>query len=548
MEINTSSGSTPEASAGRTAIRALTGVAIGTLASFAAHAANCADAPVSGKTYSIVNEGSGLALDVLGYSKDDGVDIVQYQSNGYANQQWKATKIGDGSWSLRPVHSQKSMDIYGWQTADKTPVKQWGYGGTANQLFDLRAAGGGTLNIVSNYSGKLVTVGDKQALSKVYQDSDRKSANQRWFLNPVDGKCNTTARGDFGTFMGQTKVLVGGQMNDDTITYAPFDVRYRYIASLPVPDYAYLKACPGHGAGWWACWDYSRPPGTQIKGWGTEGKSATWQNVAHPRLTMFTYYVMYSAAGGEGSVQMAYINDAEKLKRYLTDWRFFLQTLGTDRVMVQVEPDFWGFVRGKSTDPRTIPAQVASANSTDCANQENNAAGLGRCMISMARKYAPNVAVGLHASPWTYMAPGDADAVGKFMLALGAGDGDFVTTDPSDRDAGWYKAKQNKDTFWTDETFNGYLAWSKRLAEVVGKSTVMWQVPLGNWQQNNTINHWQDNKVDYIFSNMEKVADAHIAAVLFGAGHWEQTSPESDGGRLLGWTQGYHKNGGVRLR
>ena len=58
---------------------------------------------------------------------------------------------------------------------------------------------------------------------------------------------------------------------------------------------------------------------------------------------------------------------------------------------------------------------------------------------SMARKYAPNATVGLHASPW--MMPYDANdgvTLGNFMLALGAGDSDFVATDPSGRDAGYY--------------------------------------------------------------------------------------------------------------
>jgi hypothetical protein len=54
--------------------------------------------------------------------------------------------------------------------------------------------------------------------------------------------------------------------------------------------------------------------------------------------------------------------------------------------------------------------------------------------------------------------------------------------------------------------------------------------------------------VDYIFSNIDKVADAHIAAVLFGAGETVQTSPETDGGRFFGWVQDYHKKGGVNVR
>ena len=550
MELNHRSNSTPVAAgAGRSALRALTGVAVGGLASFAAHAANCADAPVSGKNYSIVNEASGLALDVLGWSQDDGADIIQYQSNGAANQQWTATKVADGSWSLRPVHSsQKSMDVYGWQTGDNTPLKQWTYKGATNQLFALRATSNGTVNIVSNYSNKLVTVGDGNALSKIYQDSDRSSAKQRWYFNPVDGKCSGAASGSFSNFMGSTKMLIGAQMADASGSEAPFDVRYRYLASLPMPDDSYAKKCPTTRVNWWACWDSYHEPAYDVKGWIQQDKSATWQNAAHPRMTMFTYYVMKSAANyTEGEAELVAMNNAATLNRYLADWRFLLQTIGNERVILQIEPDLWGFVRGKNKDPHAVPAQVTAANPTDCAYQENSAAGLGRCMIAMARKYAPHVAVGLHASSWNHTQSGNAEEIGNYMLALGAGNGDFVSTDPSDRDAGWYKT-QGQDTFWTDQSFAAYLAWSKKLAEVVGKSTVMWQIPLGNWQQNNTTNHWQDNKVDYLFNNLDKVADAHIAGLFFGAGDTPQTSPESDGGRLFGWTQGYYKKGGVGLR
>jgi hypothetical protein len=91
-------------------------------------------------------------------------------------------------------------------------------------------------------------------------------------------------------------------------------------------------------------------------------------------------------------------------------------------------------------------------------------------MIAMARAYAPNAVVGLHASPWTYRSAGDGAAVGNFMRALGADGADFVTTDPSDRDAGWYTA-QGQNRWWDDAGAAAYLDWSKTLAETVGRPT-----------------------------------------------------------------------------
>jgi hypothetical protein len=363
------------------------------------------------------------------------------------------------------------------------------------------------------------------------------------------GGGGSTSGSAFTSFMGRSTLLVGAQMDDPTAAAAPFDARYAYLASNPLPDAACLRACPDSCTAWWGCWqDRSQPPGQYVKYHLQQNAMATWQGASRPRLTVFTYYTFLSASGGaEGSREVAAMNDATILRRYFDDWRFLLQTIGADRMMLHIEPDLWGFVRSVNPDPHAVPAQVRAANPTDCASLENSAAGMARCMIAMARKYAPQVAVGLHASPWNYTASGDGELTGAFLVALGAGEGDFVTTDPSDRDAGWYSAR-GRDNWWDDQKFATYLAWSKALAEAVGKPTVMWQIPLGNMAQNNTINHWQDNKVDYLFSRIDEVADAHIAALLFGAGHHEQTSPESDGGHLIGRTITQWQAGGARLR
>jgi hypothetical protein len=47
---------------------------------------------------------------------------------------------------------------------------------------------------------------------------------------------------------------------------------------------------------------------------------------------------------------------------------------------------------------------------------------------------------------------------------------------------------------------------------------------------------------------MNQVADAHIAALLFGAGQGEQTGPETDGGNLINKTISNWSSGGTPLR
>ena len=361
---------------------------------------------------------------------------------------------------------------------------------------------------------------------------------------------NGTSSGPVCTagFMGSSKLMVGAQMADATAAAAPFDARYLYLAGGIRPAGTCASSCSSSCNNWWGCWqDQSLPPGQYALWHMKNAASASWQSAAHPQVPVFTYYeILNSSGAGEGAGKVAAIDDAALLTRYLDDWRFLLQTIGNSRAMLHVEPDFWGFVRQVNSDPHQVSAAVKAANATDCAAQENSATGLARCMIAMVRKYAPNATVGLHASPWNYTVAGDGAATGAYMLALGAADGDFVVTDPSDRDAVYYTSiGQNR--WWTDTTAAAYLAWSKTVSDTVGKPTAMWQIPLGNMAQNNTTNHWQDNRVDYLFAHLTDVAKSGIVALLFGAGETQQTSPETDGSNLIRQTTTNWQAGGTAL-
>ncbi|MBU1237681.1 MAG: hypothetical protein KJ634_03585 [Gammaproteobacteria bacterium] len=338
-------------------------------------------------------------------------------------------------------------------------------------------------------------------------------------------------------------------MEDATAAAAPFDARYLYLAGGIRPAGTCASTCSSACGNWWGCWqDWSQLPGLYATALIQKTAAATWQGAARPQIPMFTYYeILHSTGASEGAGEVAAINEATFLARYFDDWRFLLQKVGNAQVMLHIEPDFWGYVRQVNSDPHAVPAPVKAANPADCGAQENSAAGFARCMIAMVRKYAPNAAVGLHASPW--LMPYDSDdgqTLGAFMLELGAGDSDFVATDPSDRDAGYYESI-GRDTWWDDADAVAYLAWSKDLADTVGKPTVMWQIPLGNMTQDNTTNHWQDNRVDWLFAHLADVAAAGIAALLFGAGEGQQTTPETDGGNLVSKTTVNWQAGGTSL-
>ena len=279
---------------------------------------------------------------------------------------------------------------------------------------------------------------------------------------------------------------------------------------------------------------------------------------------MFTYYeVLQTSGAAKGAPEVNALNSAPLLTRILADFRFLLQQIGTRPALVQIEPDFWAYAQRINPNPHLIAASVPSANPTDCGSQEASIAGFGRCLIAMTRKYAPAAKIGLHASGFatgvdvllnkdvTLDVAAEGAKVGAFLAACGAADGDFVTVDSSDRDAGFY-ASQGRATTWDASNaqlpnFRQAFRWSKAVAETLGLPVLWWQLPVGNAAQTNQPNHWQDNRVDYFFAHTDELATAHAAGMLFGGGAAGQTTPETDGGNLRNKAQAYATSGGQRL-
>jgi hypothetical protein len=288
----------------------------------------------------------------------------------------------------------------------------------------------------------------------------------------------------------------------------------------------------------------------------TKASSATYGGQAHAQIPMITYYLVLQASGvSEGKPEVAAMNNQTFLHRYFADYRLVLQRIGTARALLHIEPDFWGYVEQSGSDPHVMPAPVTAANPTDCASVENSISGVARCLIAMTRKYAVNARVGLHASGWgtnmdvlsntsaSFDVVGEATKLGKFLIALGAAEGDFIVADMSDRDAGFYE-QQGRASWWdatnaTLPNFHQAFAWAKAVSDTVGKPIIWWQIPVGNAAQNNTTNHFKDNRVDYLFAHLQEVAASNGVGVFFGAGEGQQTTPETDGGNLVAKVKAY---------
>lgn len=363
-------------------------------------------------------------------------------------------------------------------------------------------------------------------------------------------------------------MLVGAAMGDATAAAAAWDVRYLYLAgglfdsAAPCASCATSCTAAGHscansagGCAWWGCYQYDQiSPGEYVRDFVAAAKG-------RGEIPWFTYYELLQASGlAEGRTEVAALDDAAFLTRYLADFRFLLQQLGNETAFVHVEPDFWAYAQMVNPDPHRIPARVQQAAPADCGSLEDSAAGFVQCLIAMARKHAPHALVGLHASSFatgrdvslntdpSLDVPAEARKVAAFLSAAGAGQADFVATDASDRDAGYYRSI-GRNTFWdpanaTLPDFAQAFTWVKAVAEGLQLPAVYWQVPVGNESLANRPEHWKDNRVDTFFLHTDELVAAHVVATLFGAGAAGMTTPETDGGNLVAKAKGYLAAGG----
>ncbi|GAA2143044.1 hypothetical protein GCM10009760_28960 [Kitasatospora kazusensis] len=553
----------------------------------------------------LVNRSTGEVLDAPGYAMNDGAPIVQWSRNGGTDQQWKFIDSGDGNYRLQNRNSGKVLDDYNWSKTEGSELVQWRDLNGANQQFHLAKSPDGYVRLINRFSGKAVEVpgGSKADGSHIAQYHDWNGAQQQWQLVPAGSVSGTGNAGSPGSssapstptapttpggsvpasqspggtrpastppaspaspvtaggssaksFMGSNTVLVGGSMNDNSANAAPFDVRYAYVHSRPAPSSDYYSAalCKAAWSSWWGCWSgETTAPGFYVTWNDDHVTKATYQGRPRPQKNFWTWYSLRDlgdlAGQGDGPGEVTAINRTDLLTRYMNDYRFFLQKIGTSQDAIDIEPDFWGYVRSLG-NPHQVAAQVEAANPTDCGSQENSAVGLAQCLITMAHKYAPNTGAGFHLTCWDWQS--NMQKCVKDYADLGASSADFLVADVVDRDAGWYALAANggRDTYWNDQKAAAALGWYRTMAESVGKPVVLWQIPLGNMAQNNTFGHYKDDKVDWFLSHMDQVANAHVAALLFGPGQQEQTTVESDGGNLINKTTAYRNSGGTPLK
>lgn len=176
----------------QTKLLALCLLAVACFAQSAVHAQQCSAMPESGTVYSIINRGSGLALDVNTSDSSSAPNIISYEYWGGNNQKFQLIQEADGYWIIRSKFNNKVIDVLNSSQSNGANIIAYDDWQGANQRWLLKASSSGGFNIVNKLTGKSLTVAGSNNTANVYQNDDAGISSQRWFINPVNGDCGTT--------------------------------------------------------------------------------------------------------------------------------------------------------------------------------------------------------------------------------------------------------------------------------------------------------------------------------------------------------------------
>ncbi|MEV8100770.1 endo-1,4-beta-xylanase, partial [Kitasatospora sp. NPDC085879] len=119
----------------------------------------------SGTVYTLAAvAAAGRVLDEPAGQNGNGTPLQVWDASGATNQQWRATKNGDGSYTLTNIASGRALDEPGGQTANGTKMQVWDSNGGANQHWKAAQNGDGSYTLTNVASGRaLETPGNQTA-------------------------------------------------------------------------------------------------------------------------------------------------------------------------------------------------------------------------------------------------------------------------------------------------------------------------------------------------------------------------------------------------
>jgi hypothetical protein len=355
--------------------------------------------------------------------------------------------------------------------------------------------------------------------------------------------------------------------------------------------YQYLSGGVNTGRSWQ---HWSRGAGTYVATYIRESE-------AEHIVPVFSYYQLRQSDPGasiadEAQADLDNLRDPATMRAYYQDLILFFQlaSAAKGRVVLQVEPDLWGYIEqhAKHNDASSVPAAVAWSGIPTLKALPNDAAGFARAVLALRDRYAPRVIVGYHISVWgtgknivgSPLADHEVDRMAAkaagFYRSLHAGY-DVLFSELADRDSGYAQVREGQGAaaWWSAVDFEHHARFLAALHGRTRLPIVLWQVPVGNTlmrAMNDTAYHYQDNKLQFLLGEgsrryLRLYLRAGVVALLFGSGQPQDTcacdadgdgvtnpppidgntrlslSADDDGGYFRAQAAGYYGHGALRL-
>jgi hypothetical protein len=267
-------------------------------------------------------------------------------------------------------------------------------------------------------------------------------------------------------------------------------------------------------------------------------------------VPVFSYYQIRQSTPGaaisdDSTADLTNLDNPRTMRAYYLDLKaFFEHAAGAaGPVLLQVEPDLWGYIEqhARNNSAASVAASVASSGIPDLHGISNTAAGFAQAVLLLRNHYAPHLIVGYHDSIWgsgkdihdSHPTDPEVDQMATrsvaFYRSLHA-HYDVLFSEFADRDAGYAQNVDGEGTSqWWDKTdFTHDVRYLSDVHSRLDMATIIWQIPLGNTVMralNNTPYHYQDNRVQALLSEapasrrlLTSYAHAGVVALLFGSG------------------------------
>jgi hypothetical protein len=299
--------------------------------------------------------------------------------------------------------------------------------------------------------------------------------------------------------------------------------------------YAYLSGGANTADGW----------STWANGHGSYVSEYIAESEAADVVPVFSYYQLRQSQPGAGNGEES-AGDLENLanrstmRAWYEDLKlFFAQAASaTGPVVLQVEPDLWGYIEAasKHNDASSVHVAVASSGMPDLKGMPNTATGLAQAILVLRNNYAPKVIVAYHDSSWgtglniqsshptRAQVQGMAERSVAFYRSLDARF-NALFTETSNADAGYAQEDEGAGTtqWWAPIDFTHLGEYIRAVHHALRLPVVIWQIPVGTTFMKNTYQQFEDNKLQSLLdtgpvarTRLHHYANDGVAALLFG--------------------------------